>query len=158
MNLFLVQSAKTQEINGIRQTESNPIIKAQYSKIDILYEVGNLSSWSVIKTVCWWLIGFSWRFSPHGHRMYAVCYQCPLHTSPHLCVARNGFELQLGCSFSVIYYIYKMKIAALISVWTICRPCVFTSGNLDVGSWSVRNEAFSFCSLSLCCCHQKMWL
>lgn len=40
MNLFLVQSEKTQEINGITQTESNPIMKSQYSKSDILREDG----------------------------------------------------------------------------------------------------------------------
>lgn len=135
MNLFLVQSEKTREINGITQTESKPIIKAQYSRIDIFYEVGTLSS---IKTVCWWLIGFSWRFSLHGHRTYAcmlpvlsaspqrsVSSVCLWNwgTSPHLCVAIKGFEYQLGCSFSVILdCIYKMKIAALISLWTICRP------------------------------------
>lgn len=53
MNLFLVQSEKTREINGITQTESKPIIKARYSPIDISYEAGTLSSWFVIETVCW---------------------------------------------------------------------------------------------------------
>lgn len=68
MSLFLVRSEKTREINGIRETESNPIIKAHSSKIPSLYRVETLSSWSVIKPVIdWGLIGFSL----HGHRMDA---------------------------------------------------------------------------------------
>lgn len=55
MNLFLVQSEKTQEINGMLQTGSRPVIKARYSSIDILYEAGTSSSWSVIGQVIDWL-------------------------------------------------------------------------------------------------------
>lgn len=141
MNLFLVQSEKIQEINGMLQTGSNPVIKARHSCMDILYEAGTWSSWSVTRSVCWWLIGLSWGFFPYTRRKHAclLAVSSPhISThSPHLCVAINGFGYQLGCWFSVIPdYASKMEIAEGSFVWTICiyirKPWSLVSQN-----WSV---------------------
>lgn len=81
MTLFLVQSEKNQEINGIIQTGSNPVIKAQHSSTLVFCTGG----WNLEQLV------------PHQKRVLGVedsshtaegsmrvCYQCPLtHTSPH---------------------------------------------------------------------------
>lgn len=134
MNLFLVQSEKTQEINGITQTESNPAMKPQYSKSAILCGTSKQLRRKKRRIGGW----LELRVPLHGFR---TSYRCPLHhlrclSAPrvttflplklmglwsrisldtsagaavlfcHLSVARNGLKYQLILQ---LYSITSMK-------------------------------------------------